>query len=135
MYYCYSSQSCIKFVFLGQHWTGLSIGKFKKKTFLVCSIKISISVLNFSTVSVHQLGNQQFTTWYSSLLDSPKNGNAHPSEMKNYHLSSPLTITEVFPGLEPILTTGLKYWLTVKLLQISFYLLQISFYFQTVLWK
>ena len=32
------------------------------------------------------------------------------------------TVTKVFLGLEPIFTTGLKYWLTVKFLQVFFLL-------------
>ena len=58
---------------------------------------------------------------------SPKNDKL-PSEMKNEHHISHFTITEVFPGLGPILTTGLKYWPVIKFLQIFFCL-------QTVLLK
>ena len=33
--------------------------------------------------------------------------------MRNYHQSSHFIINKVFPGLGPILTTGLTFWLTV----------------------
>ena len=41
---------CIKFAFSVQHWTGLSIEKYKTSVFGVL-IKVLISVLNFSTES------------------------------------------------------------------------------------
>ena len=40
---------------------------------------------------------------------SPKNNDNYPFEMRSYHHSSHFTITEVFPGLGPILTTGVTY--------------------------
>ena len=77
-------------------------------------IKMSNSVLNFSTESAKP-------TIYDFLffitLYSPKNHNNRiPLKWQSLYY-----ITEVFPGLEPILMTGLKYWLTVNL-QIFFLL-------------
>ena len=68
---------------------------------------MSIPVLNFSTESAKEL------TFYDLLIIiaiySPKNDNKHPSEMSNYHHNSQFTVTEVFHGCGPILTTDLKY--------------------------
>ena len=64
----------------------------------------------------------QKTTMFDLLfliaIYSPKNNDNYPFEMRSYHHSSHLTITEVFPGLGPILTTGVTYRLTVQFLQI-----------------
>ena len=98
----------------------------KKIPFLGNLIKISISVLNFSAESVEK--STIYDLLFLVAIYSPKNGNKHPSDMRNYHQSSHFAITEVFLFLRPILTTGLKFWLTFKFLQNSFCL-------QTVLQK
>ena len=71
---------CIKFAFSGQHWTGLFTENCKNSVFGDL-IKVSISVLNFST------GSAKKTTIYDLLFlfetYSPKNDNKHPSEMRN----------------------------------------------------
>ena len=79
--------------------------------------------INFSTEFQYRvsLKKQQFITWYFSLhlilLKMTKN-----SPLK-WHISTakvPLLFYKVFLGLGPILTTGLKYWLTAKFLQTFF---------------
>ena len=111
----------IKFAFSGKHWTRLCIEQCKKIQFLGCLIKISNSGLNFSTESARE--RTVYDLLFLIVIYSPKNDNKHPSKMRNYHHSSHFTITnKVFSGLVPIFTTALKYWLTVKLLQIFFYL-------------
>ena len=113
-----------KFAFSGRHWTGLSNEKFKNSGFRVL-IKISISVLNFSTESVKK--PRIYDLLFLIATCSPKNDSKHPSEMRNKHHNSYFTTIEVFPGLVPILMTG-HYWLAVEFLQIYFCL-------QIVLWK
>ena len=54
----------IKTAFLGKYWTGQTIDECEKVSFWGNLIKISISVLRFSTESAE---NQQFKTCYSSL--------------------------------------------------------------------
>ena len=65
--------------------------------------------------------NFSTATAKKTAIYSPKNENKHPSEMKNEQHNSHFTITKVFPGLGPILVTGLKYWLNVSFLQIVFW--------------
>ena len=80
--------------------------------------------INFSTEFQHRVSLKK-TTIYKLLfliaLYSPKNDNKQPSEIRNLHRRSNFVVTKVFLGLVPILTTGLKYWLTVKFFQIIFY--------------
>ena len=120
-YYYYYYFFTVTFLFLRTVLNILSTAKCKNSVFGVL-MKISISVLNFSTESAKE------TTIYELLflitISSPKNNNKHPSE----HHHSHFTITEVFPDLISILRAGLKYWLNFKFLQTIFCL-------QTVLWK
>ena len=81
-------------------------------------MKTSNSVLNFSTELAKK--PSMYILLFLSALCSPKNDNKRPSEIRNQHHSSHFTIIEVFLVMGPILATGLKYWLTVKFLQIFF---------------
>ena len=83
-------------------------------------IKTSIWALNFSTESAEK--PTVFDFLFLVAIYTPKNVNKHPSEMRNKHESNYFAITEVFPGLGPILKTGLKCWLAVKFLHIFFFL-------------
>ena len=78
--------------------------------------------LNFSIEFQYRVSfeKQQFIICYRIALYSRKNDNKLSSEMRNYHRSSYFTVTKVLLGLGPILTTGLKYRLTVKFLQMFF---------------
>ena len=102
----YEQKFCIKFAFSGLHCAGLPIEKYKKIQSLRCLIKISISVLNFSTESTKKTTIYDFL--FLIVLYSSQNYNKHPSEMRNRHHSSQFIITETFPSLGLILTTGLK---------------------------
>ena len=72
----------------------------------VISFRYWISVLNQLKPTIYEL-------LFLSALCFPKRDNRHACHF---------TITKAFPGLGPILTTDLKYWLTVKFLQIFFLL-------------
>ena len=104
----------IKVAFSGQHWTGLSIEKIENSVFEVL-LKISFSVLN-------QLRNQQFITCCCSLRFILLKITRVIPAMRNWHRNRHFTVTGVFPGLGPILTAGLKYWLTANFLLIFFLL-------------
>ena len=101
-YYYYYHFFTVTFLFLRTVLNILSTAKCKNSVFGVL-MKISISVLNFSTESAKE------TTIYELLflitISSPKNKNKHPSE----HHHSHFTITEAFPDLRSILRAGLKY--------------------------
>ena len=68
-------------------------------------MKISISVLNFSTESAEK--PTIYDLLFCIVIYSLKNDNKHLSEMKE-HQSSHFTMSKVSVGLGPILTTGLK---------------------------
>ena len=70
----------IKFAFSGQHWTRLSIKECKKIQFLGC-LKISISVVKFSTESANE--RKIYDLLLLIAIYSPKNDNKHPSKMRN----------------------------------------------------
>ena len=65
---------------------------------------------NFSTATAKKT---IYDLLFLTVIYSPQNENKHPFEMKNEQHNSHFTITKVFPGLGPILATGLKYWLNV----------------------
>ena len=69
-------------------------------------------MLNFTTKSAKEPAI--YDLLFLIAIYSPKNNNKHASNRRNQEQSSQFTITEVFPGLGPILTTGLKCCLTVK---------------------
>ena len=64
--------------------------------------------MNFSTESANE--STIYHLLFLIAIYSPKNDNLSiPLKMRNWHHSSDFTITKVFPGLRPILTSGLKY--------------------------
>ena len=74
--------------------------------FLGSLLKISILVFSFITESAEK--KTIYGLSFLIAIYSPQNDSKHPSEMKNYKRRCLFTISEAFPGLGPILTTGLK---------------------------
>ena len=83
------------------------MGKSEKLLFLSTLIKISILVLNLITESAEKLAIYDLLFLVARCC--PKNDSKHPSEMRNWYHISHFAISKAFPGLGPILTTGLKY--------------------------
>ena len=90
----------------------------KKIPFLGNLIKISISVLNFSAESVEK--STIYDLLFLVAIYSPKNGNKHPSDMRNHHQSSHFAITEVFLFLRPIWRQALNFDLRSNFSKIPF---------------
>ena len=103
---------CFKISFSVQYWTGLSIETCKKfSVFRMLNKNINFRIESVEKPTI-------FDLLFLIVIHSPKNDNKHPFEVRNYHYTSPFTITKVFPVFRPILRTALIYWLTIKFLQI-----------------